>query len=455
MACVQRWFTFLPLLLGVGSFLFLLPSGVEANKDLVTIDCAVTEGPVSHRASGILGGMDDNLPDYLFYQINPSMVRDLFTTRSTKPNPGQWERVTRIGAVAVVTIPWNLEGPCPTCDEYGDEGKCYVMPGSDCWIDRVRIVINTVRQVRERFPTLDIRYDVWNEPDNLRYWNASPEHDNVDLYLEVWDSTVARIRKADPHAVIIGPSFAGGVDGRAPFAMEAFLSHGLENNSLPDVLSWHAVDDESILGSIDAQVRRAVEIAEPYGITRFEIDEMMGTPYLTPGHIVRRFATVERSTRFGLECAGRAFHRSEDEGRLAGLVTTSGETRYAWWTYRAYADMGDTLLKIHASPTLDGLAAKEQHPRRLRILIGRYKDSGSGTAHIQVKNLSKIPGLVVGGSVEVFTTRFKGDENSSLRGVVPKTDVRRMAVRGDSLELTIPDLTLNDAVEVKLRGIPD
>ncbi len=57
-----------------------------------------------------------------------------------------------------------------------------------------------------RFKASGIVWEMWNEPDNPRFWYPKPD---ADSYMALAKLAINAIRQADPHAIIVGPALVG------------------------------------------------------------------------------------------------------------------------------------------------------------------------------------------------------------------------------------------------------
>jgi hypothetical protein len=103
---------------------------------------------------------------------------------------------------------------------------------------------DAVRQAFARFASAaaahfkgrNIVWEVWNEPDNVRFWSPTPTPAG---YLALLKATVPALRRADPYALIIAPALTG-MSNQFPAAwtyLENCFSLGLAG--LVDAISVH------------------------------------------------------------------------------------------------------------------------------------------------------------------------------------------------------------------------
>jgi len=170
-------------------------SGLEDAKgaETVVILADSTASTIEHLGSGFHGGFLDSNEGTLLTDLRPAALRGRFTIAS---QDSEWIHINAVGGVAVMAFPYSIadtlecpkcEFPCTTCIAYGDVDTskyCYVTPGLECWEDYVGAVVDTVLAVRQRFPNLEIHYDIWNEPDLRLFWDA-PGFANNSLFYAV------------------------------------------------------------------------------------------------------------------------------------------------------------------------------------------------------------------------------------------------------------------------------
>jgi len=82
----------------------------------------------------------------------------------------------------------------------------------------------------KRYEGKEILWEIWNEPNLNQFWNPQP---GVDAYTELVETTIPRIKKAVPSAIVIAPATSG-----IPMDwLEACFKKGMLDNI--DALSVH------------------------------------------------------------------------------------------------------------------------------------------------------------------------------------------------------------------------
>ena len=76
---------------------------------------------------------------------------------------------------------------------------------------------------------VNFAYDIWNEPDGSEFWAPGV---NTPQYFEMWDSAYAEIRKDDPTATIVGPSFAN-TPTNQPNEWQTWIQHVQDRQDRP------------------------------------------------------------------------------------------------------------------------------------------------------------------------------------------------------------------------------
>lgn len=123
------------------------------------------------------------------------------------------------------------DSPLVLSSKPDDEAYSFYAPADyDEWFTAVE---TTVRHIREDLNMVGASYMVWHEPETYYYWRGKPERRELDPatlddYLDLYVTTAAAVKTADPTAKVGGPmtvsytaehSTAGG----APWGMDDFL----------------------------------------------------------------------------------------------------------------------------------------------------------------------------------------------------------------------------------------
>eukprot|EP01044_Picomonas_judraskeda_P001339 COSAG03_NODE_79_length_14054_cov_53.206951_11_plen_880_part_00 len=292
-------------------------------------------------------------------------------------------------------------------------GICCEWPGAGGDWSRLEEVIANVSGWVKDLP-VPVSWDIWNEPDSWGiFWHNGGEAN----YFELWRRAVQIIRKHDPAAQIVGPSFArsygcdtpvgpcsGGTgpdgqwdpsspngtwDGSAcagvppvtgvpdklcglsPLhntTMRRFLEFGARNKCLPDWLSWHEWSPGlKFLPDHVADVMRYLQATPEVRLRGITINEAFrADDYLRPGGHVAAFANVEAAARLASPLPLTLVKTNMGYGTLDGSVvgsqsasawnmSASERLRGIYHTHVGYANMSGELLSLPPiSPSSSG-----------------------------------------------------------------------------------------------------
>jgi xylan 1,4-beta-xylosidase len=112
------------------------------------------------------------------------------------------------------TMPYEFPYPKTISGSVQSPPKDYAM-----WGELVRRVTEHFVQRYGRVAVSTWYFEVWNEPD-ISYWHGTPAD-----YLNLYDYSVAGVRKALPNAMVGGPAVTGPGSNRATTFLQNFLNH--------------------------------------------------------------------------------------------------------------------------------------------------------------------------------------------------------------------------------------
>ncbi|MGA2619157.1 MAG: hypothetical protein ABSF26_16225 [Thermoguttaceae bacterium] len=202
-------FTLRALAAGMCCLLICISTAIAA--ETVTVDLGTDGGEILYRASGFLHGFSDD------GQLPPDGMVVPLGVRLHRTRPGstwsQAERMTKLGIrqQIVVSDGWGYGGGHP-----GDDGQ---------WAKWEDFVTRMVHEAQRR--GLKPQWDLWNEPDHHFFWQRSAEQFN-----ETWRRAWRAVRRAEPGAVIVGPSWSNVHPGQPRFT--AFIQFCKQQRVLPD-----------------------------------------------------------------------------------------------------------------------------------------------------------------------------------------------------------------------------
>ncbi|GAB3654288.1 ricin-type beta-trefoil lectin domain protein [Glycomyces tarimensis] len=324
---------------------------------------------------------------------------------------------------------------------FGGQGADTMYPcdNGDCsnWADFVATVVETLRDTG-----MPMSYDIWNEPDIEIFWTRGV---NSEQYFQMWDTAVREIRRVDPDAIILGPSFAYTPE-RRPEQWQTWLAHTKAADTLPDWIANHTlgvVDDPVSVGrsTLDALAANGIPPL-PMSANEYQPADMQTTNVLA--WYLARFAQSDyaNALRGNWVCCLTP--------NLTGLLTeTAGgwQPTGLWWTMRAYADMTGTL--VSTSEQVGGTAisaAKDSDNQRAVAIVGDI-NGYTGSASVTFDGLASTPWLAADGNVHVTVQRLPEQAPLNAPQVVFEQD---MSASNGSITVPLNFQQSNDAYAVYL-----
>lgn len=336
--------------------------------DSVTIDFSSMTDSMKHVASGFLHGFIGNTspPDSLILPLKINTVRDwIFDYDLRGP------RLNALGYTQQIVISDGFAAP------YGSNGP----PGNGGnWSSWDGNVAATVNEAMSAAPGAKLQYDIWNEPDNGSFWNFTGTYAFPGWFYQTWLHGYQKARTINPNAVIVGPSFSQ----YNAAGLEAFLLYCKANNCVPNYLSWHFPSDP---------VSQANEMNQFMAANNIHVDGIIINEYTlssqqTAGKNAYLIAQLERAK---VSAAMHAIWGSTGSGQLDGILTpaTDGNQKLAtWWVYKAYGDMSGKIVSTIPSANIELLAALNDNPRLLKVLLGCRAQAGQGVIKVKFLNIT-------------------------------------------------------------------
>jgi hypothetical protein len=438
----------------VMAVLSVAPSESRAQVSL-NVDLASEEGPSNGVGLGFLYGVtgDGSQPsEELLEPLRMNAFRaGGHMTRGWIEDGYQYGPATQTIVDSVVdqaerftAPPYEAQYQVILSDVYGafggqPENTMYPCDNGDCsnWADFVATVVGTLRDTG-----MPMSYDIWNEPDIDIFWTRGV---NSEQYFQMWDTAVREIRRVDPDAVILGPSFAYTPD-RRPEQWQTWLAHTKTADTLPDWIANHTlgvVDDPVEVGqdTLEALAANGIDPL-PMSANEYQPADMQTTNVLA--WYLARFAQsdYDNALRGNWLCCLTP--------NLTGLLAETGsgwQPTGLWWTMRAYADMTGTL--VATSGQVGGTAisaAKDSEAERAVAVIGDI-NGYTGSASVTFDGLDATPWLSTEGSVHVTVERMPEQAPLAAPQVVFEQD---MSVSGGSITVPLTFQQSTDAYAVYL-----
>ena len=374
--------------------------------DTLTVDLAgptrLFERPI---ATGWIGNVFNSTPRDLIYPIKPSGIRCTFH-KGGNDFTGSWALADTAGAVALMSLypigSVESQAACG-CPNYSractDSTSCLIDPSSSCWTEFLHSLRAEVDSVQGLYPNLEIQWAVWNEPDACDYWGDGPNGLYEDEYFEFYRVCYDSLKAGNYAYAVTGPGYSYGPFGDpSRFLLKDFIEYCDANDCLPDKITWHSFNEDTTQApfahwDLEAEcqaVRDSLQVWDVDGVyadtVKFVVDEIFGKAhYVVPGFITRMFATAERAKALGLDYVCRANWESVEQSYLCGLLDPPSDKRFAWWTYKAYADLASDGAELFtnvnpAGPNggdYDALASIDSLGV-LRVLVGRFNNQVAG-----------------------------------------------------------------------------
>ncbi|WP_432843026.1 hypothetical protein [Dactylosporangium sp. CA-092794] len=434
------------LLLGLS--LAAVPSAAHAADTTVTVDLAATGKTPTGAGAGFLYGLsqDGSAPaDNLLQPLRPTLFRGGGARIAGHGwigdgyAAGSGYRVRIDSAVAqarrVTAAPHNATYHLLVSDVWGADTEqpantVYPCDNGDCtnWRSFITRLVGDVRASGVR-----VRYDIWNEPDGTGFW---PRGVNSAQYYQMWDTAVTEIRRLDPSAVIVGPSYSGYNHGW----LDAWVARTKADGTLPNVLNWHFGNDP-LADAADAQ---AVLAARGVAQLPLTIDEYLFAQQQQPGYLAW---FLDRLAASGVSAAAHAIWSDCCTAGTLDSVLWNGQPTGQWWVYRAYAQMTGNLVGANGSGPIGVAATIDRTAGRAVALLGNQTGQ-TGTTTVA---FSGVPSwLVTNGRARVTVQRIVNQSPLSGPAVVSSGDV---TVSGGALSVAVPMTSGSDAYTVTL-GTP-
>jgi hypothetical protein len=239
-------------------------------------------------------------------------------------------------------------------------------------------------------------YVPFNEPDWIWY---GPSGSKLTQLMNDWKKVYARIKTADPAAKIAGPNF----ERYNAAAYDAFFSFAKTNGCLPDITTWHDLDDGAVSYYASYASYRAIETKYAIPAREVFINEYgrsageMGRP----GRVMRYLARFEKTKVYGGMAAWGAI------GRLCDLLAADRRPTGGWYLYQWYGQSAghtvDVALPDDNGP-LQAMAFRDD-AGPVRVIFGGSANDGD------VYNLDVVVTDLPGASAryQVFETGYTAE----------------------------------------------
>ncbi len=408
---------------------------ISSSAVTITVDFAVQEAPITHRANGYLVSLEPDSPaSELIEPLRPTSFRG---------NAGyvlrNYERLRRMGVDEFQLTLGLIFGELANSifdinrigknDDYGP------------WIAHVHKVVD---QVEER--NLSVMWDIYNEPDL-----ANVPIGNNNRLKRGWELAYRIIKERLPGAVIVGPSVAYYAN------LRPFLEWSRNEQVFPDVVAYHEYGDPAGAPAYLDDIRAFLSMN---GLPRpISVNEILGQDHwMLPGYTAGVLATYERA---GIQSAIRTcWPEAQDTSRLQrenncdnptldGLLYVDRQSkRPGWHIYKTYADMqGYRVSAVADSPRVHALASADTTKGTALLMMGKFEEPAGDEVRLLLRNLSRAPFLASSAGLRLYGERIP-DVGSAPLEVLPVTLDTCVPVKDDQAQVTITEFARMDAYRV-------
>jgi|GEM_PF-4731036 len=399
---------------------------------------------LKHKAYGILESISENKPDDKYVKpLKPSLIRHgkIFL----------YERANRLGAkfmfiltdeYAAYNLKWSDEDGFDKNSRWpGDNGD---------WNNWDSFLLQKIKYVQKKGYDNFI-WEVWNEPDQPRYWKRS-----WDQFLKVYKHSVDLIRSNNPNSLITGPSFSVLTEKK----MRSFLEFAKKNNVLPDILNWHELSNSP--EDIIYNVNMVKKLLKNYRISidRIMIPEIINPNFqFSPGLAVSYIVNIHAA---GVEAAAKScWSEAESYSSISNCFNDSlnglldpvnGKPRAIWWVFAEYAKMSGSIIPLtykNELLSIDGIASYDSHSNTAFFLLGRYKWT-NGSVKDVLLSLKGIPeNLIKNQKVHAVIKKIPYGGPDNLKSPIVAID-EQLEIKNSELNITLPRMDLHDVFFIVL-----
>ncbi|OCT12290.1 dockerin [Paenibacillus pectinilyticus] len=330
----------------------LLPASVSfaANPQLV-VDLSTNTGPLKYGATGFLYGLgDEGIPsDNMLAALKPQVTAQKAPNGLQHPN----------GDALKVAPEFIRDG--------GKQIQIYMQDIYQNWpYDNLGLTdylakVDTMTHLVVNDPNRsNYVYVPFNEPD--QQWYAG----NLTGLLNDWKTVYQKIRSIDSTAKIAGINFSAYNSS----AYNQFLTFAKANNVLPDVVTWHELQNSFFTNWYSNMSNyRSIESSlgiSPIPVSINEYGRSSGDLGV-PGNL------VQWMTRFENSKVDASLAYWTTAGSLNDLVMENNKATGGWWLYKWYGEMTGNTVTV-TPPTqngsLQGLASLDSDKKQARVVFG-------------------------------------------------------------------------------------
>ncbi|WP_197978734.1 MULTISPECIES: LamG-like jellyroll fold domain-containing protein [unclassified Microbacterium] len=333
-----------------------------------------------------------------------------------------------------------------------NRGFPYEVPGAngtekEAWYrDKIREQVEQVLTLPKEYQD-NIVFVPYNEPEGNMYGNGPQSFWGVNWrndptkFFAAWDDAYRLIKGLMPDARIAGPNTEA-----LHSEIQGFLKHVREQNTVPQVMTWHELSNPATIRGSVARYRQweaqylGADVHLPINLNEYAFNYHTSVP----AQMIQWMSAIEDT-----KVDGDIAYWNID-GNLSDSAVQANRANGQWWLLNSYGNMtGDTIRVTPPQPdvsyTLQGVATIDDAKQQVKAIIG----GSTGAQKVYVDNVPSY----LGGSAHVLIRdiRWTGQIGDSAE---PQTVKEFEApVRGGSIELAfgegdLPALGKDSAYEI-------
>lgn len=376
---------------------------LAANENKITISGLTNDNKTGNASGFLLTFVGPNADQSKFTDLKPKLYR---TQNPSDLQNNNYQRAVAQGA----TVQFIMFEPFFSINAIGKG----VWPGDGGnwtpWTDHVKTEL-----ARLKSNNMNVQIDIWNEPDYEFFWGRSDEQ-----FLDTWKRAYLLIRQESPNLKIVGPSLA-----KYDFEyMKKFLTYAKNNNLLPDILSWHELQDEFGTEGLTTRVTQIKNwmSQNSINISQISINEIISEiDQYRPGVYVNFIAAIENNkiATASHSCwpasPGGSFESQNcRDNTLNGLLNRSGEKRSTWFALDKYVKMQGKLIGLKGNSNANGLAVLNSS-NQVVTLIGNNTQGALSNYPVSL-NTSTLPSFKNGQTYKIDIEKLENSGTAKSAG---------------------------------------
>ena len=359
----------------------------ESNADTITVESGINTGALMWGSIGWLYGLGENT------KPADSMITGLVHPQYTyqKAPFGTQHGDGDALKVAIQAKRTGMKGVGIYVQDYYTQWP-YPNNGIDSYITDVvdKVCGYVLADANRSFMV----YVPFNEPDWIWYGTSLSQ---INSFCTDWEKVYNVIKSKDPEAKIVGPNIMA---YNSTF-MNTFFTFCKNNNCMPDIASWHALDNDFFNNWYNYYADfRKINDSIPVHINEYGRQSVNGKCDIqVPGRLVQFITRFENSKVFACEAFWTGIGTQND------ACTSDGKPTGTWYLYQWYGQMTGNSVKVslpNSNGPLQAFASKNNNSVKV-IFGGSLNDTDVYHLTIVVKGLSGSSA-----SYKVLETKYTG-----------------------------------------------